>query len=93
MRIFGVDTGGTFTDLIAREPDGSDTLAKVPSTPDDPARAVLAALGEVGGAGARDHVIHGTTVALNALLTGRVARTALVTNACFADLIEVGRQE
>jgi N-methylhydantoinase A len=93
VRIFGVDTGGTFTDLIAREPDGSDTLAKVPSTPDDPARAVLAALGEVGGAGARDHVIHGTTVALNALLTGRVARTALVTNAGFADLIEVGRQE
>jgi N-methylhydantoinase A len=93
VRIFGVDTGGTFTDLIVREPDGSDSLAKVPSTPDDPARAVLAALGEVGGAGPRDHVIHGTTVALNALLTGRVARTALVTNTGFADLIEVGRQE
>lgn len=93
MRIFGVDTGGTFTDLIAREPDGTDTLAKVPSTPDDPARAVLAALGQVGGAGSRDHVIHGTTVALNALLTGRVARTALVTHTGFADLIEVGRQD
>jgi N-methylhydantoinase A len=89
---FGIDTGGTFTDLVRLDADGTETVHKRPSTPDDPGRAVLEALAAAGGAGAADHVVHGTTVALNALLTGRTARTALVTNTGFRDLIEIGRQ-
>lgn len=91
----GVDTGGTFTDLV-RVRDGALETAKVSSTPADPSLAVLAAIARVGGArrpGRAGEVVHGTTVALNALLTGRTARAALVTNAGFRDLIEIGRQE
>ncbi|MDA1267057.1 MAG: hydantoinase/oxoprolinase family protein, partial [Planctomycetota bacterium] len=88
----GIDTGGTFTDLALLEASGAVRTAKVPSTPDDPGRAVLAGL-EALGLGRDVDVVHGTTVALNALLTGRVARAAWVTNAGFRDLIEIGRQE
>ena len=92
----GIDTGGTFTDLVL-ERDGEVLVAKVPSTPEDPARAVadgLARLAEAaGGKTGAEHVVHGTTVALNALLTSRTARVALVTNEGFRDLIEIGRQD
>lgn len=92
----GVDTGGTFTDLVFQGEARLET-GKVPSTPEDPSRAVLDgmdALAEALGDGARRaEVIHGTTVALNAVLTGSTARVALVTNAGFRDLIEIGRQE
>lgn len=91
-RTIGVDTGGTFTDLVAFA-DGRFEVAKLPSTPDDPARAVIAGIERLGGARANDHVVHGTTVALNALLTGRTARTAWVTNRGFADVIEIARQD
>ena len=87
MRV-GVDTGGTFTDLVAD--DGR--VVKVPSTPDDPTHALRAAL---DGAGARTSVellAHGTTVATNALLQGRGGRVALVTTSGFADVIEIARQ-
>jgi len=95
--IIGVDTGGTFTDLVFVEsgPPGEARIEKVPSTPADPSRAVLEGIAGLPGAeparGA--HVVHGTTVALNALLTGRQAPTALVTNAGFRDLLEIGRQD
>lgn len=88
----GVDTGGTFTDLALATEDGGILTAKVPSTPDDPGRAVLGGLEALAGAEEAD-VVHGTTVALNALLTGRIAPAALVTNAGFRDLCEVGRQD
>ena len=92
MRV-GIDTGGTFTDVVTD--DGR--VAKVPSTPADPARAVadaLAALGAPGAAVTRrpDVLAHGTTVATNALLEHTGAPVALVTNRGFADLIEIGRQ-
>ncbi|MFT5059144.1 MAG: N-methylhydantoinase A [Planctomycetota bacterium] len=91
MKTIGVDTGGTFTDLVCL--DGEQLrVEKLPSTPEDPSRAVLEGVERLGGAGANDEVVHGTTVALNALLTGRVARTALVTNEGFQDLVEIGRQ-
>src|SRR5262245_59656530 len=91
-RTIGIDTGGTFTDLVLA--DGRAlAVAKVPSTPADPVRAILAGLAELGGLRPGDHVVHGTTVALNALLTGRVPPVALVTNAGFADLLEIGRQD
>jgi N-methylhydantoinase A len=93
-RTVGVDTGGTFTDLVSLEA-GKLRLEKVPSTPQAPERAILDGLAQLGAAAdaGKLHVVHGTTVALNALLTGRIARTALVTNAGFADLIEIGRQD
>ena len=83
----GVDTGGTFTDVVAD--DGR--ISKVLSTPDDPGRAVRDGVGALG-----DDVsllAHGTTVATNALLERRGARTALVTNPGFADVIEIARQD
>ena len=84
----GVDTGGTFTDVVAA--DGR--IAKVLSTPDDPARAVVAGLDELGGE--RPALLaHGTTVATNALLERRGARVALVSTAGLADVIEIARQD
>ena len=85
--LVGVDTGGTFTDLVAD--DG--TVVKVLSTPDDPGRAVADALGAVGGRPSR--LAHGTTVATNALLERRGAVVALVTNAGFEDVLEIARQD
>lgn len=90
--VVGVDTGGTFTDLVRLGSDGRCEVAKLPSTPADPARAVIAGLEHLGRAAAR-RVVHGTTVGLNALLSHRTARTALVTGRGFADLIEIGRQD
>src|SRR6185295_18635160 len=92
-RTIGIDTGGTFTDLVLRDGRAELAVAKVASTPDDPARAILAGLERLGGLSSGDHVVHCTTVALNALLTGRIARVALVTNRGFADLLEIGRQD
>jgi N-methylhydantoinase A len=88
----GVDTGGTFTDLVLFEGEEVRT-AKVPSTPDDPSLAIARGIEALGGLPRDTKIVHGTTVALNALLTGRTARTALVTNSGFRDLIEIGRQE
>ncbi len=89
MRL-GVDTGGTFTDLVAD--DGR--VVKGPSTPDEPTRALRGALAEVGAGGADrpDLLAHGTTVATNALLERRLGRAALVTTRGFADVIEIARQ-
>ena len=82
----GVDTGGTFTDLVTA--DGR--VSKVLSTPDDPARAITEA---IGGATRPAFLAHGTTVATNALLERRGAAVALVTTAGLADIIEIGRQD
>jgi N-methylhydantoinase A len=88
----GVDVGGTFTDLVALV-DGELVTAKVPSTPRDQARGVVRAVqlaelapGTVAG------FAHGSTVATNALLERRGARTALVTTEGFRDVLEIGRQ-
>src|SRR3954451_22619749 len=83
----GVDTGGTFTDVVAD--DGR--ILKVLSTSDDPGRAVRDGVGALDGDVAL--LAHGTTVATNALLERRGARTALVTNRGFADVIEIARQD
>ena len=86
MRV-GVDTGGTFTDLVAD--DGR--IVKVPSTPADPGDAVRRAVAAVT-ATPPDVLAHGTTVATNALLERALGRVALVTNRGFADVIEIARQ-
>jgi N-methylhydantoinase A/oxoprolinase/acetone carboxylase beta subunit len=84
----GVDTGGTFTDLVT--PDGR--VAKVLSTPADPSEGVREGLGALG-AGRPALLAHGTTVATNALLERRGARVALVATRGFADIIEIARQD
>ena len=91
--LIGVDTGGTFTDFVCLGPDGL-RVHKRPSTPDDPARAVLAGIAELlgGPAGPRVHITYGSTVATNAVLERRGARVALLTTAGFEDVIEIGRQ-
>jgi len=92
-RIVGVDTGGTFTDLVLVDGD-EIRIHKLPSTPDDPSRAVLEGLAEILGpeASYSARVIHGSTVATNALLERKGAVTALVTTAGFEDVLEIGRQ-
>ena len=88
--LLGVDVGGTFTDFVLWR-DGAVELHKRPSTPDDPARAVLAGIDALGVAPGL--VVHGSTVATNALLEGKGAKTALVTTAGFEDVLEIGRQD
>jgi N-methylhydantoinase A len=93
-RRLGVDVGGTFTDVVTVGDVGRLEIAKVPSTPDDQSRGVLA--GWLALAGAVPDVAlfaHGTTVATNALLERRGGRTALVTTEGFRDIIEIGRQD
>jgi N-methylhydantoinase A len=95
--LLGVDVGGTFTDAVLVDADGAVHTAKVPTTPSDQAAGVLDAVEEVlarAGAAPGDvrGFAHGMTVATNALLEGRAARTALIATAGFTDVIELGRQ-
>jgi N-methylhydantoinase A len=90
MAVVAVDTGGTFTDVIALVDDRL-TVLKVPSTPDDPAHAVLEGIRQALG-GPPDVLVHGSTVGTNTLLERTGARVALVTNRGFEDVIEIGRQ-
>ena len=88
----GVDVGGTFTDLVALS-QGRLITAKVPSTPQDQSAGVMSSIetSEIEP-GAVDALAHGMTVATNALLERRGARTALVTTEGFRDVIEIARQ-
>src|SRR3712207_25703 len=88
----GVDVGGTFTDLVALS-EGALTTAKVPSTPRDQSMGVMNAIGASGvETGSILALAHGMTVATNALLERRGARTALVTTEGFRDVLEIARQ-
>src|ERR671912_2942239 len=88
----GVDVGGTFTDLVALV-EGRLITAKVPTTPRNQARGVMRALEIVEPAvGDVASFAHGSTVATNALLERRGARTALVTTEGFRDVLEIARQ-
>ncbi len=90
MRI-GIDAGGTFTDFVVLLDDGSLETFKLRSNPRAPDQVILAGLVRIGARRSCD-VIHGSTVATNALLERKGARTALVTTAGFEDLLEIGRQ-
>ena len=90
MIIVGVDTGGTFTDFVFKKADHWGVY-KLLSTPDNPARAVLEGLDQVGRK-EKKQIIHGSTVATNAILERKGAKTALITNKGFEDVIEIGRQ-
>ena len=100
----GIDVGGTFTDFVVWQ-DGALRVHKVATTPDDQSRAIAQGLHELGllaplnsslaaCAAPRPslHLVHGMTVATNALLERRGARTALLTTAGFADILVIGRQ-
>lgn len=89
--VVGVDTGGTFTDMVAII-GGEIRVHKVLSTPSDPADAVIRGLLEMLADSTPGSVTYSSTVATNSLLEKKGARVALITNAGFEDLIEIGRQ-
>ncbi len=88
-QLLGVDVGGTFTDFVYVE-GGRTRIAKRPSTPSDPGRAIVDGLRELGWA--PTDVVHGSTVATNTLLTRTGAPTALITTRGFRDTLEIRRQ-
>ncbi len=93
--LVGIDVGGTFTDLFYSE-DGitAHTVLKVPSTPDDPSRGLVDALKSAKlDPAALDLILHGTTIATNAVIERRGARCALVTTRGFRDVLELGRRD
>src|SRR6266481_9704443 len=90
MRI-GVDAGGTFTDFAILHDDGRLESFKLRSNPAAPAEVILEGIARAK-AGCRAEVIHGSTVATNALLERKGARTAFVTTEGFRDLVFIGRQ-
>ncbi len=89
MRI-GIDSGGTFTDFVVLRDDGKLESFKLRSNPAAPASVILAGIEKIA-AGKAD-VVHGSTVATNALLERKGARTAFITTRGFEDLIAIGRQ-
>ena len=94
----GVDTGGTFTDLVLLDrAAGSLAIHKLPTTPDDPAQGILQGIEALLAAAKRDAgdidlLVHGTTLATNAILQRRHAKTGMLTTAGFRDVLEIGRQ-
>ena len=88
----GIDTGGTFTDFVKLGPDGM-TVHKLRTTPEDPSRAILAGTTDLASTdtGTVD-VVHGSTVATNAVLERAGAKVALVATAGFEDVLRIGRQ-
>lgn len=87
----GVDTGGTFTDLVLLQ-DGKIRVYKILSTPDDPSQAILQGLANLRVAEDLHALVHGSTVATNAVLERKGVRTGLITTAGFRDVLEIGRQ-
>ena len=94
----GVDTGGTFTDLVlSNRSSGRQVIHKLPTTPDDPARGILDGVRALldkaeTPADAVSLFVHGTTLATNAVLQHRCARTGMLATPGFRDVLEIGRQ-
>ncbi len=87
----GTDTGGTFTDFVRIFGDEL-VVHKMRSTPDDPSRAILAGIDELLQVGGSAEIVHGSTVATNAVLERKGARVALVATEGFQDVLRIGRQ-
>jgi N-methylhydantoinase A len=96
----GIDVGGTFTDFLVTDDDGSIQVGKVLSTPDDPSIGLLNGLEEIARergislkelTGSITTIVHGTTVTTNVVLTGTGARTGLLTTAGVRDALEMRR--
>ena len=99
MRMIGVDVGGTFTDLVLCDTQSRRIAThKVSTTPDDPSEAVIAGIREICAANDVEpasvtYVLHGTTTATNAVLEGKGARTGMITNEGFRDIVHIGRHQ
>ncbi|MGD2083879.1 MAG: hydantoinase/oxoprolinase family protein, partial [Chromatiales bacterium] len=91
MKLIGIDTGGTFTDFVVFDGRGL-RVHKVLSSPEAPEAAILRGMEELGLSAEGLRVIHGSTVATNAVLEGKGVRTAYVANRGLADLLTIGRQ-
>ena len=98
MYTIGIDVGGTYTDLVAIDEHGTTVFAKSPSTPADQSVGVMAGLEELARRlkltrevmlGGTDRIVHGTTVATNALLERKGAKVALLTTEGHRDVIEM----
>jgi len=87
----GIDTGGTFTDFVHLGPDGL-VVHKQRSTPDDPSRSILDGIRHLTGQTTSLDVVHGSTVATNAVLERKGARVALIATRGFEDVLKIGRQ-
>ena len=101
MFTIGVDVGGTYTDLVATDQTGRTVFAKSPSTPADQSVGVMTGLEELARRlgvtraamlAATDRLVHGTTVATNALLERKGDRTLLLTTKGFRDALRIGYQ-
>ena len=99
MKLIGVDVGGTFTDVMYGDTESRDVaIHKIPTTPDDPSQGVIQGMGEICqrfgvDPGAIDHVLHGTTIATNAVLEYKGAATGMVTTAGYRDILHIGRHQ
>ena len=99
MKLVGVDVGGTFTDVVFADTESGDAkIHKVPTTPEDPSDGVSAA---IRGLCERhqiapseiDHLLHGTTIATNAILQHDGARTGMITTRNYRDILHIGRHQ
>ena len=99
MHLIGVDVGGTFTDIVFADTEaGTSLIHKLPTTPDDPARGVIAGIVELCARhglprDAIDHVLHGTTIGTNAVLQHDGAVTGMITSAGYRDIVHIGRHQ
>jgi N-methylhydantoinase A len=96
-RTLGIDVGGTFTDFVVLDEDGSVSVFKRLTTPSDPAEGVLSGTAELAAAhdlalGDVERILHGTTLVSNSLIERRGARTALVSTRGFRDVLEIGNE-
>jgi N-methylhydantoinase A len=99
MHLIGVDVGGTFTDIVFADTDsGQSLIHKVPTSVEDPARAVISGIVELCARHGLqreeiDHVLHGTTIGTNAVLEHRGAVTGMITTAGYRDIVHIGRHQ
>ena len=99
MKLLGVDIGGTFTDLILADLDSGQTyIHKIPTTVEDPSIGMMTGIRELcdmGGVqvGEVTHLLHGTTVATNALLTYDGAKTGMITTEGYRDIVHIARHQ
>mgnify|MGYP001458518820 CR=1 FL=1 len=96
--IVGIEVGGTFTDLVLVDANGGLTVHKVPSTPADPSIAAVSGMQEIlamtgDRAASVTELLHGSTIAANALIQRRGARMALITTRGFRDVLFIQRQD
>ena len=99
MILIGVDVGGTFTDFVVTNTESRETgVHKIPTTPDDPSQGVITGLKEACehfdiSPGDVHHILHGTTIATNAVLEYDGARTGLITTEGYRDILHIGRHQ